>query len=212
MVYPQPFPIDFCKGLQDGTWYLPRCINCSANGTIVFPPLRCVQRCLARPDRTSRSATGYGFMKSRAVRPSCCTCNTGTTMVSPKGTSPSRLTKFEPNPCIGLACSVGRSIFARVCEIACGTWHVQPSGLQLAPSPFRCYGVSNEHSPVPIRPAVRAQEAKMLVHTYGQTNIDRPPFFQRPNRGNLRTKAFNAKALKPFYYSILNNSSGTSKQ
>ena len=37
---PQPFPIDFCKGLQDCTWHVARCTNCSANGTIVFPPFR----------------------------------------------------------------------------------------------------------------------------------------------------------------------------
>ena len=46
----------------------------------------------------------------------------------------------------------------------------------------------------------------MLEHTYIHTNTGPTTFFQRPTRGNLRAKAFNAKALKPFYSTILNDS------
>ena len=44
----------------------------------------------------------------------------------------------------------------------------------------------------------------MLGQTDRHTNIGPTTFFQRPTRGNLRAKAFNAKALKPFYSTILN--------
>ena len=83
------------------------------------------------------------------------------------------------------------------------TWHVhcnvQPSGPQPTPSSLRGSGASIEYSPVVIGPAVRAPEAKMLRHT----NIGRPTLFQRPTRGNLLAKAFDAKAFKQFYSAIL---------
>ena len=41
------------------------------------------------------------------------------------------------------------------------------------------------------------------TNTYTKTSA-RLLFFQRPTRGNLRAKAINAKALKPFYSAILN--------
>ena len=44
-----------------------------------------------------------------------------------------------------------------------------------------------------------------IHHTYiRQTNAGPTTFFQRPTRGTLRAKTFNAKALKPFYLTILN--------
>ena len=50
----------------------------------------------------------------------------------------------------------------------------------------------NEYSPVPVGPAVRAPEAKMLGHTDShtdlQTNIGPTTFLERPTRGNLRAK------------------------
>ena len=39
--------------------------------------------------------------------------------------------------------------------------------------------------------------------TDGQTNTGPTTFFQRPTRGCLRAKTFTAKALKPFYSTIL---------
>ena len=110
------------------------------------------------------------------------TCHGGATVVTPKThTHPSwlsyRPTMREPNPSIGLACSEAQLIFALgVCAIARGTCHVQPIESQPTPSSFRRSGASNEHSPVPIRPAVRAPEAKMLGHI----NIDRPTFSSDP--------------------------------
>ena len=105
---------------------------------------------------------------------------------------------------MGLAWTLGYNLFARVCAILRGTCHVQPIGLKLPPSSFHWSGTSNKYSPVPIGPAVRATEAKMLRQTDIQTNTGLTTFFQRPTRGNPRAKAFNAKASKPFYFLNLN--------
>ena len=85
-----------------------------------------------------------------------------------------RHAKFESNPFIGLACTLGYNFFARVCAIARGTCHVQPIGPKPLPSSFRRSGASNDYSPVPIRPAVRAPEAKMLGQTDRRTDTQTP--------------------------------------
>ena len=70
-------------------------------------------------------------------------------------------------------------------------------GLKLARSYFRRSGASNEYSPVPIGPAVRAPESKMLGQTGLHTYKHRPDyFFQQSSRGNLQAKAFSTNALK----------------
>ena len=53
--------------------------------------------------------------------------------------------RFEPNPSIGLACTLGYNLFARVCTIVRGTCHMQPIGPNLLPSSFRRSGASNEY-------------------------------------------------------------------
>ena len=90
------------------------------------------------------------------------------------------------------------------------TWHVPRVADRSATGTivFRCSGASNEYSPVPIGPAVRAPEAKMFGHTDTQTSIGRPTFSHRPIRENLRAEAFNSNAMKPFYSTILNSSCG----
>ena len=65
------------------------------------------------------------------------------------------------------------------------SWHLPraqlpcATGPQPAPSSYRCPGTSNEYSPVPIGPAVRAPEAKMLGLTHRSKNTDRhrPAYF-----------------------------------
>ena len=96
-------------------------------------------------------------------------------------------TTFEPNLSIGLACKPCYKFIARVCSIARGTCHVQSIGMKPAPSSFRRFIASNEYSPVPIGPAVRPPEAKVLGQIDRQTHKHRPAnFFQRSIRRNLR--------------------------
>ena len=85
-----------------------------------------------------------------------------------------RPTKFEPNQSISLACSAALTIFCNFVEDY--TCHIQPIGPQLTPSSFRRSSVSNEYSPVPIGPAVRAAEVKML----GQTETQASPYYLFP--------------------------------
>ena len=53
----QRWPIDFCKGLRDHTWHVPRATDRPASGTIFFPPFWCIEWIFARTDRTSRSGS-----------------------------------------------------------------------------------------------------------------------------------------------------------
>ena len=98
-----------------------------------------------------------------------------------------RPTKFEPNPCIGLACSRNSKLFTSFCSIARGTYHVQQIGPQPAPSSFPPHRTN-------IRPSRSAQpfglqKSKCLNRwTDIQANIGQTTFFQRPTRGNLRAK------------------------
>ena len=71
----------------------------------------------------------------------------------------------------------------------------QQIGPQPAPSSFRRSGTSKEYSPVPIGPAVRAPEVKMLGHTHKH----RPDyFFPATNHMKSPSEAFNANVLEPF--------------
>ena len=84
-----------------------------------------------------------------------------------------RPTKFESSRSIGLACTLGCNFFARVFAIARVTCNVQPIGPKPLPSSFRRSGASNNYSPVPIRPAIRAPEAKMPGQTDIHTRTDK---------------------------------------
>ena len=57
------------------------------------------------------------------------------------------------------------------------------------------------------RSGSRGENAWAYIHTYIHTYTQTPGglLFQRPTRGNLREKAFNARVLKPFYSTILKN-------
>ena len=115
--------------------------------------------------RPSRSAQPFGhWARNYEIRchvtVACATHATPSVTPRRKPTySGYHSTKFEPNPSIGLACTLGYNFFARVCAIARGTCHVQPIGPKPLPSSFRRSGASNDYSPVPIRPAVWAPEA-----------------------------------------------------
>ena len=104
--------------------------------------------------------------------------------------------------------ALSTDFFARVGTLARATCHVAPIDLRLTPSSFRRSGASNKPSSVPISPAVRAPDAKMLGqtlrHTDAQTNTIYSTFFSDPPEKLFDHNTFNAKGLKPLFSTILN--------
>ena len=172
-------------------------------------PVR-VKPCISCPNSANRSCTQSDLMKkhSRASH----TCKRGATVAYPNRLSPPMSAISPPSlsriHVLVLLAPLATSFFCK--GLRDRTWHVaratdwSETGIIV----FYRSGASNEYSPVLIRPAARATEAKVLgqtdKHTYIHRNKHRPTtFFQPPTRGNLRAKAFNGKVLKPFYSTIL---------
>ena len=124
-----------------------------------------VKRCHSLPNWTSRSGAKCKKVKWRAT----CLSDVwrGATVDAHKGSYPLIVAIGSPSlsriwPLVWPAV---QRILIDFCKIARGTCHVQSISLQPASSSFRRSGASNEYAPVPIGPAIRAPEAKMLGHT-----------------------------------------------
>ena len=152
-------PFERKKRTSKNTCHVPRARGTCNSRLGFFPPLNCVEWHLPGPDRTSRSGAINEFMKLRGTclwHVSRAKCRRDTQKHShPDGAY--RPTNFEPNSSIGLACSVDDMFFSEFTRrhVALHV-RVAPIGPQLARSSFGRSGTSNEPSPVPISPAVRA--------------------------------------------------------
>ena len=140
------------------------CHLSESNG--VSPPL---------PNRTSRWSAMNEYIHHLARV--CSTCQVGSTVEFPNRFCPS-MVAISPPSLSRIRPFVWPAPWATIfCKgLRNRTWHVlvQLIGPKPISSSFRPFGASNEYSLVPIRPAVRAPEAKMLGQTGRQTHKHRP--------------------------------------
>ena len=188
--------ISHCLGSKSQIFYLSGYAVIRTHDTFtidkaILPPSVRVDRCPSRPNQTLRLRAKTEMMKS------LFTCLPHESRRRhrrlPKQIEVKyggyQLTKFEPNPSIGLACTIGYNCLQ-------GSARLHVARARYNRSDRNCY---HRLSAVPVhRMTIRPsrsdqpfglQRRKCLNRrTDLQTNTDRPTFFQRPTRGDREQK------------------------